>query len=362
MTSLTTPPSPPLHPLDRFPRSWKQAGSHEKLAKAADGVRMVALDYGSLALGEASWRPVTKQGSLELHERTPHDDPDAVVERCRGAQVVFTNKVPLSREVLARLPDLKMVQVMATGYNTVDVAAAKALGIVVCNVPAYSTNITAQHAVALTLELCHRLVLHDSSVRAGDWCRSREYWYRKADLVELEGSTVGLLGFGAIGRRTGELLRAFGVARVLAWTPSKRQAPEWPEFAWASSAEELFEQSDVVSLHCPLNAATDGIVGRDLIWRMKPSALLVNTARGGLVDEAALAEALIEGRLAGAAVDVLRTEPMSAASPSPLLMAPNCVITPHIGKSSVRSRAKLIQMAQENVGRFLAGEEVKSAV
>jgi glycerate dehydrogenase len=287
---------------------------------------------------------------LTLHPTTEHK-LDAVLENARGADVVLTNKVPLGSDALAALTDLKLISVLATGYNIIDVMKAKARGVTVCNVPAYSTASTAQHTLALILELCNHCGLHSQSVHRGDWTRAPLFTYWKKPVVELTDLTVGMMGFGAIGRRTATILHAMG-ARIQACVRTPRDAPDWAGFRWVDR-DELFETSDIVSLHCPQTAETTGFVNAELIARMKPGALLVNTARGGLVDESALANALQSGQLAGLAVDVLSTEPM--ASGNPLLGAPNCIITPHIAWASEPSRRRLLDITAGNIKAFLAG-------
>jgi glycerate dehydrogenase len=275
------------------------------------------------------------------------------VARASGAEVVLTNKTPLRAETLEALPDVRFVGVLATGYNVVDLAAARARGIPVSNVPAYSTRSVQQMTVALLLELTQKCGAHDRAVKAGAWAGCEDFMFQLSPLTELDGLTFGVLGFGSIGRAVAQTARSFGM-RVAAASRSRPAAlPEGVEWA---SVEDLFRQSDVLSLHCPLTPETERIVcERTLEW-MKPTALLLNTSRGGLVDEAALARALSEGRLAGAGVDVLSTEPPEASNP--LLAAPNCVITPHCAWATSAARQRLLNVTVANVQAFQSGRPI----
>ena len=314
-------------------------------------MKICVLDADTLGFDATAWAELDALGELELHPATEHSI-EAVIARAAEAEVVLTNKVPLRGDVFAVLSELKLISVLATGYNVVDLEAASARGVTVCNVPAYSSSSTAQHAVALILELCNQCGLHNQSVQAGDWIRSPHFCYWKKPLFELTGRTVGMVGFGAIGRRVATILHAMG-ARIQACVRNPRNAPDWEGFRWVSR-EELFTTSDIVSLHCPETPENHGFVNANLLAGMKPGAMLVNTARGGLVDEAALADALRGGHLAGAAVDVVSAEPMAADNP--LLGAPNCIVTPHIAWASEPSRRRLLDVSVDNVKAFLAGE------
>ncbi|MDP0495316.1 MAG: D-2-hydroxyacid dehydrogenase [Verrucomicrobiota bacterium JB024] len=301
--------------------------------------------------GRSSWSILEPYGELTLYDRTGHDRAQ-IVERCREAQVVLTNKVPLDAETLRMLPELKLISVLATGYNIIDVQAARRQGVTVCNVPSYSTTSVAQHAVALILEMCNRVGDHAVGVRAGEWVRSPVFSYWLSPPRELAGMTVGLVGLGEIGRAVAERLRPFGV-RLLAYTPSRRGGFDWPEFAWANSVEEVFESADLVSLHCPQTPANTGFVNAALLGRMRPGSMLVNTARGGLIKEHDLAAALREGPLAAAAVDVVGVEPMCADNP--LLALENCYITPHLAWASEESRQRLLGITRDNLQSFFGG-------
>lgn len=315
------------------------------------GPRIVVLDGLTLDPGDNPFDALERAARLTVHDRTP---PELVLERAAGAAVVLTNKTPLPAAVLDALPGLKLVVVLATGYDVVDVAAARRRGVPVCNVPEYGTESVAQHALALLLTLARQPERHDRAVRAGEWARRGDFSFWLSPQVELAGLTMGIVGLGRIGRRVGELAHAFGM-RVVAASRSRRDPPSWPGFAWME-VPELFAAADVVSLHCPQTPETRGMVDADLIARMKPTAFLVNTARGGLVDEASLARALTDGRIAGAAVDVVSAEPIR--TDDPLLAAPRCLITPHLAWAALAARRRLMRGAVAAVEGWLAGRPV----
>lgn len=313
-------------------------------------MHIVVLDGFTLNPGDLSWDALRALGSCSLYDRTP---PDQVVARTAGAEVALTNKTVLNAAQMAALPQLRYIGVLATGTNVVDLAAARAQGIVVTNVPAYSTRSAAQLTLALLLELCHHVGHHAGTVRGGRWSRSPDFCYWDYPLVELDGRTLGIVGFGSIGRAVADLARAFGM-QVQVHTRR-------PELAAGSGVkcvglDELFRTSDVVSLHCPLTEQTRQLVNASRLRLMKPTAFLLNTGRGPLVDEGALAAALREGQLAGAALDVLSVEPPPVHHP--LFQAPNCLITPHIAWATDAARKRLMQQAVENVRAFLAGQPI----
>jgi glycerate dehydrogenase len=310
-------------------------------------MKIVVLDGYTLAAGGNSWAPLGALGAVEAHDRST---PDEVCARARSATVLITNKALVSAEAIEAAPELRFIAVSATGFDCVDVPAARRRGIVVSNVPEYGTRSVAQFTFALLLELCHRAGLHADAVRAGEWARSPDFCFWKAPQIELAGKTMGVVGFGRIGQRVGELAHAFGMA-VLACGRA-RSSPSFAPFAWAG-LDELFARADVISLHCPLTSQTTGLVNRQRLRLVRPGAMLINTARGGLVIEEDLAEALAEGRLAGAAVDVVACEPIRPDNP--LLAAPNCLITPHIAWSTREARRRLLEATVSNVGNFLAG-------
>lgn len=287
-------------------------------------------------------------GEFTVYDRTAAEQ---LLDRSQGASVLIVNKVKLPGSFLGRLPDLKLIAVTATGFDCVDAVAAQGLGVAVCNVPDYGTDSVAQHTFALVLHHCHRVDLHDAAVHHGEWCRSPDFSFWRRQLVELAGKTLGIIGFGQIGRRVAEVGYAFGM-EVIAASRSRRNPPAWPRFRWGT-LDEVFSTADVLSLHCPLTDATRGIVNAATLARMKPSALLVNTSRGGLIVEQDLADALNRGQIAAAALDVLSTEPPSPDNP--LLGARNCIITPHLAWASLEARQRMMQITVDNVAAFLAG-------
>ena len=310
-------------------------------------MKIVVLDGYTANPGDLDWSALAALGALTVHERTP---APLTLERAAGAQVVLTNKVMLGAAALAALPELRYVGVLATGYNVVDVAAAGERGIVVTNVPAYSTPSVAQHVFALLLELSRGVGHHATLVREGRWSTAPDFAFWATPQVELAGLTFGIVGFGAIGQAVARIALAFGM-RVLVATRHP-DPPAWPEVTFVA-LDELFAKADVVSLHCPLTGETHGMVSAARLAAMKPSAWLINTGRGPLVDEAALAAALNAGQIAGAGLDVLAQEPPPADNP--LLTAPNCVITPHLAWATRAARARLLNTAIANVRAFLEG-------
>jgi glycerate dehydrogenase len=309
--------------------------------------RIVVLDGYTFNPGDNPWTELAAQGKLCVFERSL---PDEIVQRALGAAVVLTNKTPLSADTLAALPGLSGICVLATGVNVVDVAAASARGIPVCNIPSYSTASTAQHTVALLLELTNHVGKHDVAVHEGAWVNALDFSFTLSSLTELDGLVLGIVGFGRIGRRVGEIARALGMHVVAAGGARRASDPEWLERA---ALDELFRRADVVTLHCPLSDATLGLVNAARLASMRPSALLLNAGRGPLVNEADLADALERGVIAGAALDVLSEEPPRADNP--LLGAPRCVITPHNAWLTLAARRRAMQIAAENVRGILLG-------
>lgn len=312
-------------------------------------MNIVVLDGFTLNPGDLSWDELRALGPCEIFDRTP---PEQVAARAATAGAVLTNKTVLSRESLAQLPALKYIGVLATGTNVVDLAAARERGIPVTNVPAYGTRSVAQATVALLLELTNHIGHHAQTVRAGRWTQCADWCYWDSPLLELDGLTMGLVGFGRIGRAVAELAQAFGM-KVIAHSPSLQNSPPYVR---PVSLEEIFRVSDVVSLHCPLSPQTKHLVNAERLGGMKSTALLLNTSRGPLVDEAALAEALNNGVIAGAGLDVLSAEPPPATNP--LLLAKNCLITPHNAWGTQAARARLLRAAVANIRAFLAGQPV----
>jgi len=307
-------------------------------------MRIVILDGLTTNPGDVSWEPLERLGSLTVFDRTA---PGDVVARAADADAILTNKAIVGREQIAALPQLKYVGVLATGFNIVDVAAARERGIPVCNVPEYSTPNVVQAAWALILELANRVGHHDRTVHEGHWVACHDFCYWHGELVELAGRTLGIVGHGRIGRGVATVGRAFGM-RVI---HHRRQGGGDPACV---DLDTLFRESDVVSLHCPLTPETKGLVDARRLAMMKPTAFLVNTARGPLVDEAALAAALNAGQIAGAAVDVLSVEPPPASNP--LLTAKNCVITPHVAWATRDARRRLIDVTAANLAAFAVGQ------
>jgi glycerate dehydrogenase len=302
-------------------------------------MKITVLDGYCLNTGDLSWDPLRAFGEVEVFDRTPADQ---VVERAAGSAVVLTNKTPMPAAVLDQLPDLQYIGVLATGYNVVDIEAARCKGIVVSNVPTYGTASVAQFVFALLLELCHHVQIHADAVRAGEWTSSPDWCFSKSPLTELEGKNMGIAGYGRIGRQTARIAEAFGM-RVL-W---------WDKPPGLYSLDELLQQSDVISLHVPLSAETREMINARTLALMKPTAILINTSRGPLIHEGDLAEALNSGRISGAGLDVLSTEPPPAENP--LLGARNCLITPHIAWATTEARNRLMSAVIENVMAFLSG-------
>jgi glycerate dehydrogenase len=316
-----------------------------------EGMKIVVLDGYTLNPGDIDWSPLDGLGELFVYDRTP---PDQVVERSLGAEIVLTNKVILDDEIVGALPDLRYIGVTATGYNVVDLQAARTRGIAVTNVPAYSTPAVVEMVFALLLELARGAGHHARLVREGRWSASADFCFQDRPQIELSGRTLGVVGFGAIGRGVARVAEAFGL-EVLIHTrhPEKYRKEPGSEDLRFVELDELFRSSDIVSLHCPLTQETQGMVDARRLSMMKRSAYLINTGRGPLVDEAALAEALDAGTIAGAGLDVLSVEPPPRGNP--LLSARNCVITPHIAWATRASRERLLKVAAQNVEAFLSG-------
>jgi glycerate dehydrogenase len=313
-----------------------------------EAMKTVVLDGYCLNPGDLSWDALRAIAPLEVYDRTAESE---MVARARGADMVLVNKAPISAATMDALPGLKYIGVLGTGYDIVDVAAARARGVVVCNIPTYGTASVAQFAFALLLELCHHVGAHGEAVRQGEWSRNPDWCFWKFPLVELAGKTMGIVGLGRIGRQTAAIAQAFGM-RVVAHDAVQQEAPDWPGFAWLS-LDELLAESDVVSLHCPLTPANQGMIDRVRLNRMKATAFLLNTSRGPLVVDLDLAAALDVGVIAGAGVDVLSMEPPLEGNP--LLRARNCIVTPHIAWATREARERLLGIAVENVRAYLAG-------
>lgn len=314
-------------------------------------MNIVCLDGYTLNPGDNPWDGVEALGTLTVHERTPADE---IVERAKDADVVLTNKTPLSAETLAQLPKLKFIAVLATGFNVVDIAAARERNIPVSNVPVYGTDTVAQHIFAVLLTHIHQPAGHDRAIRDGQWQASGDFCFWKSPIYELAGKTMGIVGFGRIGRRVAEMANAFGMT-VWAYDVNQNNPPSYEPFAW-KSIEEVFAGADVVSLHCPQTPENTGMVNRELLDTMKPTAVFLNAARGGLVNEADLAEALNDGKLAFAGLDVLSAEPIR--EDNPVLNAKNCLLTPHIAWAAVEARRRLMATTVDNIQAYIDGNPI----
>jgi glycerate dehydrogenase len=314
-------------------------------------MKIVILDGHAINPGDLSWDALRSLGELEVFDRTPED---AIVTRAGEADVLLTVRTPLSARTLKQLKRLRYVGAIFTGYDEIDLKAARELNILVTNVPTYGTASVAQLVFALLLELCHHVALHSAATHAGEWSRSPDFSFWKTPLVELQGKTMGIVGFGRIGRHAAEIAKAMGM-RVIAADAGRKEAPDWPGFRWCD-VDELMAAADVVSLHCPLLPQTRGIVNASSLSKMRPGSFLINTSRGPLVVEQDLADALNDGRLAGAAVDVLSSEPPPLDNP--LLRAKNCIVTPHIAWATKEARIHLIESAAANLRKFLDGRPV----
>lgn len=302
-------------------------------------MKMVYIDASPLETADCPLDAIARLGEFTCHDRSaPHE----VIPRLKGAQIVIDNKVPFDAPRLAQLPELKLIAVTATGYNMIDTTAARERGITVCNVPEYSTDSVAQFTFALLLELVNRVGLHDASVKAGDWVRCPDFAYWKSPQIEIAGMTMGILGYGKIGKRVGQIAEAFGM-EVL---PIRR----------GDDLSKVLPLVDVLSLHCPQTPQTAGIINRQTLSHFKPNGILINTSRGGLVVEQDLADALNAGKIASAAVDVVSAEPMKPDNP--LLTAKNCIITPHIAWATLAARKRAVQKTAENIAAFLAGKPI----
>ena len=313
-------------------------------------MKIVILDAYAANPGDLSWDEFAALGELTVYDRTAQEDAAA---RIGDAEVVFINKVRLTDEIFAACPNLKLVSILATGYNIVDLAAAKRRGITVCNVPGYSTRAVVQMTFALLLEICHHIGHHDASVHAGNWANCVDWCYWDYPLIELEGKTMGIIGFGRIGQAEGRIAKALGM-NVIAYDLYPNESGR--AIADYVTQDELFAKADVISLHCNLTPENAGLINRENIAKMKDGVILLNNARGQLVNEVDLVEALASGKVAAAGLDVVSTEPIKADNP--LLKAPNCIITPHISWAPKESRRRIMDCTVENIRAFLNGKPV----
>ncbi|WP_461197795.1 D-2-hydroxyacid dehydrogenase [Enterococcus sp. N249-2] len=311
-------------------------------------MKIVVLDGYALNPGDLDWREMEALGDLTVYDRTSYTDPSEIITRIGEATAVFTNKTPLTEDVLQACPELRYIGVLATGYNVVDLKAAKAQGIIVTNIPSYSTNAVAQATFALLLEVTNQVGHHNRSVHQGDWQQSKDFSYWQTPLTELAGKTLGLIGYGAIAQAVATIAHAFHMQVIY-----YNHRPKAPQAEWAKQVtlESLYQEADIISLHVPQFPETEGMIDQTALGHMKDTAILVNTARGGLLDEAAVAQALSEGKLAALAADVVSKEPIAADNP--LLQAPNCYLTPHIAWAPTETRQRLMAIAVGNLAAFV---------
>lgn len=319
-------------------------------------MKIVVLDGYTLNPGDITWKGMERFGEVIVYPRTAYNrsSENLVAERIQDADIVFTNKTPLSREVISKASNLKFIGVLATGYNVVDVEAAKEKGIVVTNIPTYGTDSVAQMAIALLLEMCHHVWAHSESVKQGEWANNADWCYWKYPLIELSGKVMGIIGYGRIGQATGRIVQALGM-KVLAYDSYENKELECDTMKYVE-LDNLLINSDVIALHCPLFESTKGIINKNTIAKMKDGVMIINNSRGPLIVEEDLAEALNMGKVAGAALDVVATEPIR--SDNLLLTAKNCIITPHISWAPIESRKRLMDIAVDNLEKFLSGNPI----
>lgn len=313
-------------------------------------MKIVVLDGYALNPGDLSWQGFEELGEVTVYDRTSYTDKQEIIERIGDAEAILTNKTPITADVLKACPQLTYIGVLATGYNVVDLAAAKEQGITVTNIPSYSTNAVAQATFALLLEVTNQVGHHNPSVHQGDWQTSKDFSYWQTPLMELAGKTIGLIGYGAIAQAVATIAHAFQL-KVIYF--NHRPKPAQADWAKQVSLAELYQEADIISLHVPQFPETEKMIDRTALAQMKSSAILINTARGGLIDEAAVAEALHTGQIAALAADVVSKEPIAADNP--LLQAPNCYLTPHIAWAPVETRRRLMGIAVANLSGFKAG-------
>lgn len=316
-------------------------------------MKLVVLDGYTENPGDLSWDALEALGELTVYDRSSLTDEQEIIDRIGGADIVLTNKTPITAPVLNACPKLKFISVLATGYNVVDCACAREKGIPVSNVPTYGTASVGQFAIALLLEICHHIGHHNQSVHKGDWEKCQDWCYWDYPLIELEGKTMGIIGFGRIGQTTGKIAKALGM-EILAYD----NFPNDPGRSIASyvTLDELLAWSDVIAVHCPLFPETQGIINKDTIAKMKDGVILINNSRGPLVVEQDLADALNSGKVAAAGLDVVSTEPIQGNNP--LLSAQNCIITPHISWAPRESRQRIMDCSVSNVKAFLTGSPI----
>lgn len=319
-------------------------------------MEIVVLDGYTLNPGDLSWKGFEDLGNLTVYDRTSYDvnDIDLIVQRSKNADAIIINKTPISRKALDKLPNLKYIGLLATGYNVVDIDAAKEKGITVTNVPTYGTDSVAQMTFALLLELTNNVGIHNAAVKAGKWSKSPDWCFWESPLIQLSGKTLGIIGYGRIGQSVGKIAQAFGM-KVIAMANNPRKELENKDMKYVE-LDELLGNSDFISLHCPLTDETKGIINKKSIHKMKSNVMIINTSRGGLIVEDDLADALNRERIAGAALDVVSVEPIKPDNP--LLKAKNCILTPHISWAPIESRERLMNIAVNNLVEYLKGQAV----
>ena len=313
-------------------------------------MKIVILDGHAVNPGDLSWDAIRQFGSVTVYEHTANSE---AAERIGDADVILTNKTPITEELLDACPNIRLICVLATGYNVVDCEATRRRGIPVCNVPDYGTSAVAQFTFSLLLELCNRVGLHDEAVHRGDWASSPYFCFWNTPQMELAGKTLGIIGFGRIGRAVGRIGKAMGM-HIIAYNRSRH--PEGEAIGEYVDLDTLLARSDVISLHCPLTPENTGLICKDTIAKMKDGAILLNTARGALLNEQDVKDALVSGKLRGAAVDVVTQEPILASNP--LLTAPNCIITPHMAWAPIESRQRIIDCTVASMQAFLDGKPI----
>ena len=316
-------------------------------------MKIVILDGYTENPGDLSWDALAALGELTVYDRSSRTDQQEAIDRIGDAEIVITNKTPITRAVLGACPSVRFIGVLATGYNVVDTACARERGIPVSNVPAYGTAAVGQFTIALLLEICHHVAHHSETVFAGKWEHCPDFCYWDYPLIELDGKTMGIIGFGRIGQAMGRIARAFGMEVLAA---GSRPTEQGQAIARYVSLDELYARADVISLHCPLFPQTERMINESSIAKMKDGVILLNTGRGQLICEDALAQALRSGKVRAAGLDVLSQEPLAADNP--LLTAPNCFITPHIAWAARESRQRLMDTAVDNLRQFLNGTPV----
>lgn len=312
-------------------------------------MKIVNLDGYTTNPGDLSWDGIKRFGDYTVYDRTP---ADKVIERAKGANILIINKTVVTKEILDALsPELEYIGLQSTGYNVVDCEYARKLGVTVCNIPSYSTNAVAQLVFAFILQITNEVTLHADAVRNGEWCRCEDFCFWKKPLTELAGKTIGIIGFGAIGQKVAQISKAFDM-KILAYNPRPKSAADLDVVF--TDMDTLLKKSDIITCHCPLTSETKGLINAENISKMKNSAIFINTSRGPVVDEKALADALNSSKIRAAGLDVLETEP--ARTDNPLLTAKNCYITPHIAWAALETRARLLKILEENLEAYISGK------